>query len=109
MKPKLLIYAWEVGKWALVIYLIFPLTSVLNGPIDFARIVIGEALLIIFIGKIFYDTIIWKFVRQRQSAGQDVIAMIGILLAIGLILVLFGLVISMTLMQLMKNQTGPIF
>ena len=50
----------------------------MNGvAVGFTRIVIGETLLIIFIGKMFYDTVIWKFIRKRNDTGKEIIGMIG--------------------------------
>jgi len=105
LKSKILSYTWEIGKWILVIFLLFPLISTMSGPINFSRVVIGEALLIIFIGKIFYDTIIWKFTRQRKTAGQYFISLIGILVTVSFILVIFLVLFAFTLRQYMANQT----
>ncbi len=104
MKNNLMAYGLEIGKWLLVIYLIFPLVTVMNGPISFARVVIGEALLIIFIGKMFYDTVIWKFTRQRRAAGQDWLAMAGMVVAIGFVLILFFVLFGITMLQYIHNQ-----
>jgi predicted ABC-type exoprotein transport system permease subunit len=107
LKSKILSYIWEIGKWILVLFLLYPLISTMSGPVNFSRVVIGEALLIIFIGKIFYDTIIWKFTNQRKAAGQDFISLIGILLTVSFILVLFLVLFALTLRQYMVNQTAP--
>ena len=106
MKSKILVYVWEIGKWALVLFFIYPLISAMENPIDFSRVVIGEALLIIFMGKIFYDTIIWKFTQKRRDAGQDFIAILGMLLAVGFILVLFLVLFAVTLLHFLKNFSG---
>ena len=104
MKNKLTAYGLEIGKWVLVIYLIFPLVTVINGPIAFTQVVIGEALLIIFIGKMFYDTVIWKFTRQRRAPGQDWLAMAGMMVAIGFILILFFVLFGITLLRYIHSQ-----
>ena len=77
----------------------------MNGTIDFSRVVIGEALLIIFFGKIFYDTVIWKFVHSRKDAGKELIGMIGLLISIGFILTMFFILFGVTLLLYMKNQS----
>ncbi|MEE9170633.1 MAG: hypothetical protein V3U73_12790 [bacterium] len=104
MKSKFLSYAWEIGKWLLVLYLIMPLATAMNGTVGFARVVVGEALLIIFIGKIFYDTVIWKFVRQQQARGRELIGMLGMLAAIGFILIMFFLLAGVTTMIYVRSQ-----
>ena len=108
MKSKFGLYTWEIGKWALVIYLLLPLTKAMNGVVDFNRIVIGETLLIIFIGKMFYDTVIWKFIRTRNEVGKEIIGMIGLLVSIGFILVMFFLLFGVTLLLYFKNQSQAI-
>jgi len=90
---------WEVFKWALVLFLLFPLVRPAGGMLEFVRVVAGEALLIIFIGKLFYDTVIWKFTRQRRTARQDLIALIGMALGVGLIMIVFFLLVGITLLQ----------
>ena len=107
MKSKLLAYTWEIGKWVVVIYLLLPLASAMDGTIDFARVVVGEALLIIFIGKMFYDTVIWKFVRQQQARGRELIGMLGMLAAIGFILIMFFLLAGITAMTYLRGQFNP--
>lgn len=103
---KFLIYAWEIGKWGLVIYLLWPLTGAFNGKIEFARVVIGEALMIILIGKLFYDTVIWKFIRQRQTAGKELIGLLGIIASVGFILVMFFLLFGITILMYLRGQSS---
>lgn len=75
---------------------------------NFARVVVGELLLIIFIGKIFYDTVIWKFTRDRRSAGQDFIALAGMIVAIGFILMIFFILFALSFLKYLGSQTTPI-
>jgi hypothetical protein len=106
LKSKIGLYIWEICKWALVLFLLYPLIFTMENTIDFSRVVIGEALLIIFIGKIFYDTIVWKFTQQNRDAGQDFIAILGMLLAVGFILVVFLFLFAVTFLQFSKSQSG---
>lgn len=108
MNAKITSYALEIGKWVLVIYLLLPLTKAMNGIVDFSRVVVGEALLIIFIGKMFYDTVIWKFIRKRQEPGKELIGMIGMLLSIGMIIIMFFILFGVTLLLYFKNQASAV-
>lgn len=105
---KILTYGWEFGKWGVVGYLLWPLTGAFNGPVDFARVVIGEAIMIILIGKLFYDTVIWKFMRQRQKASKELIGMLGIVAAVGFILVMFFLLSGVTLLMYLRGQANSL-
>jgi len=81
----------EIGKWALVLWLLLPLRQASAGPILFGRVALGILLFIIFTGKMFYDTIIEGYFRQRRmSARQDLLSLVGIVLVVGLVV---GLVI----------------
>ena len=102
-------YLWEIGKWAVVIALLLPLLHPRGGMLEFARVVVGEALLIIFVGKLFYDTVIWKFTRRRRSAGQDAFSLLGMLAAAGIVLALFLTLVGVTLMQYFRSlSAGPL-
>ena len=108
MKSKVLVYIWEIGKWGLVIFLLYPFITTIKGPMNFARVVFGEMLLIIFIGKMFYDTIIWKFTRERRAAGQEFIAMAGMILAVGFILIIFLILFAITSLKYIDSHYSPI-
>jgi hypothetical protein len=93
----------ELLKWGIVVLLIWPVFHPKGGLLEFTRVVIGEALLIIFIGKLFYDTVIWKFTRTRRSAKQNFAALLGMLVAIGTVMILFFLLVGFTLLQYFQN------
>ena len=48
IRPKLLRYALEIGRWALVAYLLFPLRRRMHLPLEFARTALGIVLFVIF-------------------------------------------------------------
>lgn len=88
----------EIGKWLLILWLLWPIRNATVGPIDFTRVLLGILLFIIFAGKLLYDTIIMGVLKQRRtSAKQDFFALLGIVaglsLVVGLMLVLVGFAI----------------
>jgi hypothetical protein len=86
--------ALEILKWAFVVWLIWPLVELGRQRISVARVVAGICLFVVFAGKLFYDTLITEFIRQRRtSAKQDLMAFLGMVAAI---LLLTGLVIALT-------------
>lgn len=83
----------EIGKWALVLWLLWPLRNASAGPLMFSRVALGVLLFVIFAGKLFYDTVIMGIIRQRRTTlKQDVVGLIGIVVALGLVV---GLVLML--------------
>jgi hypothetical protein len=91
-------FSWilEIGKWVLVLWLLWPLRHASNRPGAFVRVVVGIALFVIFSGKLFYDMVITGFIRQKRTTpGQDLLTVLGsvvvIALVVGLLLFFVGL------------------
>ncbi len=83
----------QILKWALVLWCLWPLARFSEGSIQFARVLLGILLFILFSGKLLYDTVIMDYVRQRRTTlKQDIAQFLGMLLAVGLIV---GLVLMM--------------
>jgi hypothetical protein len=88
----------EIGKWLLVVWLLWPLGRPVPGKFTVVRIVLGGCLFVIFTGKVFYDVLILDYIRQkRTSIKRDIVTLIAVVviiaLLVGLVLVLFGLFI----------------
>jgi len=84
--PKWTKVAFEVLKWAFVLWLLWPVRNAVETTVDLSRIVLGVLLFIIFTGKIFYDTIIIGILRRRRvSAAEDILTLIGIVLVLAII------------------------
>ena len=91
-KSKFTAYAFEIGKWALVIWLLLPMRTSHQGPIEFSRVALGVILFVIFAGKLLYDTTFFRGRGEASSSGKDLLSMIGIVAGIAflvLVLVLF--------------------
>lgn len=88
----------EIVKWALVIWLLLPLSRITAGRFLFVRVLLGILLFIVFAGKTFYDTVIMSAIRQRRtSLKQDLFAFLGMIagamVLVGLVILLFALLI----------------
>ncbi len=90
MKPPARKLGIEIGKWLLVFLLLLPLGSSLTSRTQLFRVVAGIALAIIFIGKFFYDTIVYKFTRRDQPAGHDLVNFLFIVILFFLIIGFFA-------------------
>ena len=107
-KRKFILKDWgktvlEVGKWVLVLWLLWPIRSAAAGPVDFMRVAVGILLFIIFTGKLFYDTIIMGLLRQRRtSVKQDILSFIGIILVISLVVGFLLLFVGYLVIELIK-------
>jgi hypothetical protein len=90
---------YEALRWAFVIWLLWPLLGLVRGSISVGRVVLGIALFVVFAGKLFYDTMIGEFVRQkRPSWKQDFMGLLGMilgmLLIVGFVVVMVGLLLA---------------
>lgn len=103
MKSTLKSTAIEIGKWLVVLYLLLPIGTTITSRVQVFKIVAGIALAIIFVGKTFYDTVVYKFTRFRDSPGKDLIAVVGILLIFLLIVGFFIGILGFVLMQYYQN------
>jgi hypothetical protein len=80
---RLITYAVEIGKWVLVIWLIWPIHKAVTNKVDIPRLLLGMLLFIIFAGKLFYDTVLQGQLKFREGSGRrGILEILGI--AIGL-------------------------
>jgi hypothetical protein len=94
--------ALEILKWAFVVWLLWPIVELGRQRMSVARVVAGICLFVVFSGKLFYDTLITEFVRQRRTtAKQDLMALLGMIAAVVL---LAGLVIGMVGLMITQWQ-----
>ena len=100
--------ALEIAKWALVIWLLWPLRSALGGSVNFTRVVVGIVLFIIFAGKVFYDTVIMGVIRQRRtSVKQDILTLIGIVSVVSLVVGLMLVLVGFMIVELIQTANQP--
>lgn len=98
--------ALEVGKWLLVLWLLWPVRNANIAPVEFTRVVIGVLLFIIFAGKLFFDTVIMSIIRQRRtSVKRDIVTLLGIVLVLGLVVGLLLFFGALLLIEMTNNVT----
>lgn len=104
---KILSHVWEIGKWALVIWLLLPMRKSLSEQTDFTRVALGILLFVIFAGKLLYDTIIESFIRRGQRSGlKDLITMVGIVVFISLIVGLVIFFVGFYVVNILSSVAG---
>jgi len=112
-KRKIVLKDWgrtalEIGKWILVLWLLWPLRHATSGPVDFTRVLLGILLFIIFAGKVFYDTIIMGILRQRRtSVKQDVSSLFVMVACISLVVGLLIVFVGYAIVQLYQSSSRP--
>ena len=96
MNPKIKktgIYFYEFGKWALVIWLLYPAFNIEVGKyLNPYRFIGGITLFLIFLGKTFYDVFLVKILQNKnKSTKEELFSMLGtiIILTIAIALVIF--------------------
>jgi hypothetical protein len=98
----------EISKWALVIWLLWPLSQASEGSVSFVRVLMGILLFVIFAGKLFYDTIIEGAIRQRRtSVKQDVAGFLGMVAGIAVVVGLVVLLVGFMIVELMTMASQP--
>ncbi|MBN2028638.1 hypothetical protein JW824_00180 [bacterium] len=111
MKKRIISNDWgkiiiEILKWSFIIWLLWPLSrlSQQEGLNQFTRVLFGILLFIIFTGKVFYDTVIMGWIKQRRtSIKQDAMMLVGMVLVLCLIL---GLVVFLVGLYLSEVSNG---
>jgi len=99
---------FEAVKWAAVIWLLWPIHKAVDQKLDFARILLGILLFIIFIGKYFYDSILDRFKHTGEQKGfTDVLIMVGVVAVIALLVGLTILFIAMFVIAMAEQLNQP--
>jgi predicted ABC-type exoprotein transport system permease subunit len=103
-KRKINSYLFEIGKWALVIWLLLPMRMAMQGTVEFARVGLGVILFVIFIGKLLYDVTYFPRRHQRETTpGKDLISMIGIVSGIAVLVLLLVFFVAMYVISYMSS------
>ena len=108
IRTKLLRYILEIGRWALVAYLLFPLRRRMHFPLEFTRTALGIVLFVIFAGKMFYDRVIWKhLLGASRDTGRDLLSMVVIVLLIALLVGAAIFFIALYVVNMYQNAMEP--
>jgi len=104
-------YIKEIGKWALLVWLLWPLTQSMNRPASFPRIMVGILLFILFAGKTLYDSVFENYRKgAHRNKYMDLLIMVGtvtvVAILIGAVVVFTGLYIYETMKSNTPNTTG---
>lgn len=106
-KSKIHSLVLEIGKWALVIWLLLPMRAAMQGTVEFARVGLGVILFVVFIGKLLYDvTYFPKQHKRESSAGKDLVSMIGIVSGIALLVLLLVFFVAMYVINYMNTVSS---
>jgi hypothetical protein len=112
-KQKVVLKDWsktvlEIGKWAVVLWLLWPLRNASHMSLDFTRVALGIFLFVIFSGKLFYDTIIMEILKKRRTTvKQDLVALLGMVAIITLIVGVLVTFVAFLIVEMMNmNREG---
>jgi hypothetical protein len=104
---KRVFWVLELGKWILVLYLLWPMRHASNRPVGLVRVVAGIALFVIFSGKLFYDIVISDFIRQkRTSPGKDLLTLLGSIVVISCVVGLLLFFVGWMFVALFQTSTN---
>jgi hypothetical protein len=96
------------AKWLLVAWLLYPLRGRMRLPIDFTRSALGILLFVIFAGKMFYDSVIWKQVTGRsRGTAADLLSLAAMVLIIAMLLAVTIFFIGLYIANLLRGEMRP--
>lgn len=72
----------EFLKWAVIIWLLWPLSQSLEKPPSFPRIMLGILLFVIFAGKQFYDSVLTS---SHENKTRDLLSLLGTVIVLAII------------------------
>jgi len=84
MKPLSIVF--ELLKWGLIVFLVFPVFQRdLPNSYDFPKIILGMLLLVLYIGKMFYDLMLDKH-GEQIPLWLELLRMLGVIVLIAVII-----------------------
>jgi len=97
----------EILKWAVVVWLLWPLQNALSERVSFTRIALGILLLVLFTGKLLYDTLLDPLLTgRRRESKLDWVTLIVVILLVALVVALTTLFVVAYLTQ--RMQLNPV-
>lgn len=78
----------EIAQWALVVFLFWPILTMRTEKMPLWRMMLGVLLLVIFIGKLFYDYTLAHYEKKQQRPQW--INLLSLVASITLIAIIIG-------------------
>ncbi len=101
-------YALEIGRWAVVVYLLYPLRQRMYFPLEFVRSALGILLMVLFSGKLLYDKVLWKsWVNPAREPGRDLLSTMVSIALVGLVAAAAIFFIGLYLANLLQEMGDP--
>jgi hypothetical protein len=86
---------------------LWPIHRSLEERVDFARIALGILLIILFIGKTFYDTVFSRSDKKPRKPVHDLLVMVGAVTLIALLVGVTMVFIFLFLLSSLQEAGGP--
>jgi hypothetical protein len=95
----------EFLKWAVVFWLLYPISNAMNERVDFTRVASGILLFVIFSGKMLYDRVLtpWRSQVERSNL-KDVASLFGIIVIVALLIGIVILFVGLMIFNMMKEN-----
>ena len=105
---KIFRYVLEIGRWVVVVYLLYPLRRRMYFPLEFVRSALGILLLVLFSGKLLYDRVLWKsWVNPSRDLGRDLLTTAISIALVGLVVAAAIFFIGLYLANLLQEMGDP--
>ncbi len=100
-------YIKEIGKWALLIWLLWPLTQSMSRPASFPRIMVGILLFILFTGKTLYDSIFETYHKgMHKNKYLDLFIMVGTVTVVAILIGAVAIFTGLYIYETIKSNTA---
>jgi uncharacterized membrane protein YcjF (UPF0283 family) len=106
-KNKTLQHVLGIAKWVIVVWLLWPLLTLQAEKMSLWRMMLGIMLVVIYVGKMFYDFILDHFKQKKERYTVTDLLMLVVFIAI--IAIIIGgtiLLVGMLVMKQMQEATA---
>ncbi|MBN1465209.1 hypothetical protein JXA02_05565 [candidate division KSB1 bacterium] len=106
-KNKSFTYLFEIGKWAILVWLLWPLLTLQAAKMSLWRVVLGVLLAVIYFGKLFYDIVLDNFKQKKERYSVvDLLMLVAFIAVVALLIGGAVLLIGLYVMKQVQEGSG---
>mgnify|MGYP006281297465 FL=1 len=99
----------EIGKWGIVVLLLWPLITFQAEKMSLWRLLLGIVLAVIYIGKLFYDILLDNFrQRKEQYTLKDLLTLVGFIVLVAILIGGAIVIIGFFIMTQLQENSGAL-
>ncbi|MBN1560713.1 hypothetical protein JW998_10715 [candidate division KSB1 bacterium] len=99
------LYLLNIAKWAIVVWLLWPLLTMQAERMSLWRVVLGVMLVVIYVGKMFYDFVLDHFKQKKERyTVVDLLMLVAFIAVVALLI--GGAMLAIGLYVMKQLQEG---